>query len=85
MPTPRQALADRLKQVLKAREAHTLSTVRLMLAAPRGRDVAPADKATSRHGGVFDCRTRPSDCKTPRGLRPASRLERLVADSGKRR
>jgi len=36
----RQAFADRLKQALKARDARTVSTVRLMLAALKDRDVA---------------------------------------------
>jgi uncharacterized protein YqeY len=40
MPTLRQAFADRLKQALKARDARTVSTVRLMLAALKERDVA---------------------------------------------
>ena len=39
----RQAIADRLKQALKARDSRTLSTVRLMLAALR-----------ARHAGVID-------------------------------
>ena len=40
MPTLRQAFADRLKQALKARDARSVSTVRLMLAALKERDVA---------------------------------------------
>jgi uncharacterized protein YqeY len=40
MPTLRQAFADRLKQALKARDARNVSTVRLMLAALKERDVA---------------------------------------------
>jgi uncharacterized protein YqeY len=49
MPTMRQAFAERLKQALKARDARTVSTVRLMLAALNERDVAsPAGEATSR-------------------------------------
>jgi hypothetical protein len=40
MPTMRQAFAERLKQALKARDARTVSTVGLMLAALNERDVA---------------------------------------------
>jgi uncharacterized protein YqeY len=40
MPSLRQAFADRLKQALKAREARTLPTVRLMRTALKERDVA---------------------------------------------
>jgi len=40
MPTLRQAFADRLKQALKARDARSVSTARLMLAALKERDVA---------------------------------------------
>jgi uncharacterized protein YqeY len=36
----RQAFTDRLKQALKARDARTLSTVRLILAGLKDRDVA---------------------------------------------
>ena len=39
MPMLREAFADRLKQALKARDARTVSTVRLMLAALKDRDV----------------------------------------------
>src|ERR1700730_329476 len=40
MPMLREAFADRLKQAMKARDARTVSTVRLMLAALKERDVA---------------------------------------------
>jgi uncharacterized protein len=40
MPTLRQAFAERLRQALKARDARTVSTVRLVLAALEERDVA---------------------------------------------
>jgi hypothetical protein len=40
MPMLRQAFADRLKQALKARNVRTVSTVRLILAALKERDVA---------------------------------------------
>jgi len=40
MPMLREAFADRLKQAMKARDARTVSTVRLMLAALKDRDVA---------------------------------------------
>jgi uncharacterized protein YqeY len=40
MPMLREAFADRLKQAMKAREARTVSTVRLILAALKERDVA---------------------------------------------
>ena len=36
----RQAFADRLKQAMKARETRTVSTIRLILAALKDRDVA---------------------------------------------
>jgi uncharacterized protein YqeY len=39
MPMLREAFADRLKQAMKARDARTVSTVRLMLAALKDRDV----------------------------------------------
>src|SRR5437870_4033101 len=45
MPTMRQAFAERLKQALKARDARTVSTVRLMLAALNERDVAARGRA----------------------------------------
>ena len=45
MPTIRQAFAERLKQALKARDARTVSTVRLMLAALNERDVAARGRA----------------------------------------
>ena len=41
----RQAFAERLKQALKARDARTVSTVRLMLAALNERDVAARGRA----------------------------------------
>jgi uncharacterized protein len=40
MPMLREVLADRLKQAMKARDARTVSTVRLILAALKERDVA---------------------------------------------
>jgi uncharacterized protein YqeY len=40
MPMLREAFADRLKQAMKARDARTVSTVRLILAALKERDVA---------------------------------------------
>lgn len=40
MPSLRQAFADRLKQAQKVREARSLSTVPLMRAALKERDVA---------------------------------------------
>jgi uncharacterized protein len=36
----RQAFTDRLKQAMKARDAHTVSTVRLILAELKNRDIA---------------------------------------------
>jgi YqeY-like protein len=45
MPTMRQAFAERLKQALKATDARTVSTVRLMLAALNERDVAARGRA----------------------------------------
>ena len=44
MPTLREAFAERLKQSLKARDARTVSTVRLILAALKERDVAARGK-----------------------------------------
>jgi uncharacterized protein YqeY len=44
MPTLREAFAERLKQALKARDARTVSTVRLILAALKERDVAARGK-----------------------------------------
>jgi uncharacterized protein len=40
MPMLREAFADRLKQAMKMREVRTVSTVRLILAALKDRDVA---------------------------------------------
>ncbi len=36
----RQAFTDRLKQAMKARETHTVSTIRLILAGLKDRDIA---------------------------------------------
>mgnify|MGYP003694652727 CR=1 FL=1 len=48
MPTMRQAFAERLKQALKAGDARTVSTVRLMLAALNERDVAARGRGKRR-------------------------------------
>jgi uncharacterized protein YqeY len=40
MPMLRQAFTDRLKEAMKARESRTISTVRLILAALKDRDIA---------------------------------------------
>jgi uncharacterized protein len=44
MPTLREAFAERLKQALKGRDARTVSTVRLILAALKEHDVAARGK-----------------------------------------
>jgi uncharacterized protein YqeY len=44
MPTLREAFAEQLKQSLKARDVRTVSTVRLILAALKERDVAVRGK-----------------------------------------
>jgi uncharacterized protein YqeY len=44
----RQAFTDRLKQALKAGDARTLSTIRLILAGLKDRDIAGADKVMQR-------------------------------------
>jgi uncharacterized protein len=56
MPTMGQAFAERLKQALKARDARTVSTVRLMLAALNERDVAARGRANV--GGVSEAEIR---------------------------
>ena len=55
----RQAFTDRLKQSMKAREARTVSTIRLILAELKGCDVAapgmamPRASVTSRSSGWY--------------------------------
>ena len=44
----RQAFTDRLKQALKARDARTLLTTRLVFAGLKDRDIAAADKVIPR-------------------------------------
>jgi uncharacterized protein YqeY len=48
----RQAFSDRLKQAMKARDARTVSTVRLILAALKERDVAA--RSESNREGLAD-------------------------------
>jgi uncharacterized protein YqeY len=43
----RQAFTDRLKQAMKARDARTVSTVRMILAGLKERDVAAREKANT--------------------------------------
>jgi uncharacterized protein len=47
MPMLRQAFTDRLKQAMKARDARTTSTVRLMIAGLKERDVAARGQGNS--------------------------------------
>jgi Yqey-like protein len=77
MPTMGQAFAERLKQALKARDARTVSTVRLMLAALNERDVAARGRANV--GGVSEAEffTSPN----PRQPRISAENEMSIADN----
>lgn len=52
----RQAFTDRLKEAMKARDLRTVSTVRLMLAALKDRDIAARGRGNSE--GVSDAEIR---------------------------
>jgi len=48
----RQAFAERLKEAMKARDARTISTVRLIIAGLKDRDIAAARTAIAETGAT---------------------------------
>ena len=86
VPMLREAFTDRLKQAMKARSARTVSTVRLILAALKERDVAARGEGNPE--GLADpdiARMLQGMIKQPRnGSRSTSRPPRRPGAAGER-
>lgn len=78
VPMLREAFTDRLKQAMKARNARTVSTVRLILAALKERDVA------ARGEGNFEGLADPDIARMLQGMIKQRRESIVLYEQGRR-